>query len=502
MTLIAAFLGWMFDGFEMGLFPLVGQPALLDLLGPGREAQVNPWMGMMAAVFLIGAATGGVVFGWLGDRIGRVRAMTFSVLTYALFMGLCGLARTPEQMFFLRFLSALGMGGEWSLGVALVMELWPNKTRGLLSGLIGGAANFGFLLIAIIGLGMGRMVNAIAGGLFALGFPEDLVNALVRNSGWRLMMLIGAIPALLTFFIRLCVPESGRWKAEQASGKTSHWATQDLIGILIGSLAALCIIYVWADPLATGRKFSLAEQVSASLLSFVIALGGFIYPVLRFLQRAKQAGEGLPIRETLGRMLLGACLSGVAFIGTWGAVQFAPTWGGNLASEAAQTEGVAKSQLAVISSDARSQTQIIAAIGAILGTMAGALLGNAIGRRPTYVLMCLLSYGLAFLFFRLTSFGSEFLALVFGVGFMSASFYGWLPLYLPELFRTKIRASGQGFGFNFGRILAAVGALQAGNLMAILKGIPHACSYIILVYLFGAVIIWIAPETKGQPLLD
>ncbi len=104
--------------------------------------------GIIIAVFLIGAATGGVLFGWLGDRIGRVRAMSLSVLVYALFTGLCGFVETPVQLGILRFIASLGMGGEWALGVALVMEVWPNRSRALMAGLIGAAANAGYLLVA------------------------------------------------------------------------------------------------------------------------------------------------------------------------------------------------------------------------------------------------------------------------------------------------------------------------------------------------------------------
>src|SRR6202035_585605 len=93
MALLAALLGWLFDGLEMGLFPLVQRPALLELLPEGTP--ILPWIGIITALFLIGAATGGVLFGWLGDRLGRVRAMMLSVLTYAIFSGLCGFASTP-----------------------------------------------------------------------------------------------------------------------------------------------------------------------------------------------------------------------------------------------------------------------------------------------------------------------------------------------------------------------------------------------------------------------
>src|SRR5687768_16261499 len=87
LALVAAFLGWLFDGFEIGLFPVVARPALLDMLGLGHEGQVGKWMGIITAAFLVGAAFGGAAFGWLGDRIGRVRAMSFSILCYSLFSG-------------------------------------------------------------------------------------------------------------------------------------------------------------------------------------------------------------------------------------------------------------------------------------------------------------------------------------------------------------------------------------------------------------------------------
>jgi MFS transporter, SHS family, sialic acid transporter len=98
-------------------------------------------------------------------------------------------------------------------------------------------------------------------------------------------------------------------------------------------------------------------------------------------------------------------------------------------------------------------------------------------------------------------FGTMFLVSVFLAGGMSATFYGWLPLYLPELFPTPVRATGQGFSFNFGRIIAAIGALQMPNLMRQFdNNYPEACSIMSLIYVVGMVIIWWAPETKGKPL--
>src|SRR5271170_2911874 len=149
LALTAALLGWTFDGLEMGLFPLVAKPLLADLLQTQDAKLITNWLAIITAVFLIGAATGGVLFGWLGDRIGRVRAMTLSILTYAVFSGLCGLVGEAWQVAVLRFIASLGMGGEWSLGVALVMEVWPNRSRGWLAGIIGASANFGYMVIAV-----------------------------------------------------------------------------------------------------------------------------------------------------------------------------------------------------------------------------------------------------------------------------------------------------------------------------------------------------------------
>ena len=104
------------------------------------------------AMFLVGAATGGVLFGWLGDRIGRVRAMSLSIFTYAIFTGLCGFATEAWHIAVLRFIASLGMGGEWALGVALVTEIWPDRSRAWLAGAIGAAANVGFLLVGLLSL--------------------------------------------------------------------------------------------------------------------------------------------------------------------------------------------------------------------------------------------------------------------------------------------------------------------------------------------------------------
>jgi MFS family permease len=502
MTLLAAFLGWMFDGFELGLLPLVARPALNELLADAVKTRgasyVDLWEGVWTAGFLVGMSTGGVVFGWLGDRIGRVRAMTLSVLAYSIFSGLCGFAGSAESFFVYRFIAALGMGGEWSLGVALVMEIWPNKSRGLLSGLIGAAANVGFLLVAVFALVLSSFIQSAETWLLATGLRDEWVKSLVANQGWRLLMILGAAPAILTFFIRLVVPESEKWAHENAKGTTSHWAVRDLLGVVVGAIGALLIVYLWAFD------HGMPIRVVGSLFGFVVALCGYVYPVVRYLQRSQAADGSNSLGVTMRHLILGACLSGVALIGTWASAQRAPSWANDLAKQAAMDAGKTEAETNAARTQARALTQIVSGIGAIIGTMAGALLGNAIGRRPTYLLLCLGSLVSALIFFQTnTSFGPMFLVGMFFAGGLTASFYGWLPLYLPELFRTNVRATGQGFSFNFGRILAAVAALQTGNLIGLFKnvgGLPTACSVMSLVYVIGMLVIWLCPETKGQPL--
>jgi hypothetical protein len=327
------------------------------------------------------------------------------------------------------------------------------------------------------------------------------------------MMMLGAAPALLTFFIRLFVPESARWQHEHGRGSTSHWQTPDLLGVCIGALAALAMVWLWAE------EFSLLVRVFGSLAAVVVITGGFLFPVVRYLQRAG-GGQGT-LRDTwptLRLMLLGACIGGVPLLATWASVQRAPLWADQLADQEAKATTRTLMVAAVSSpaathaerlqpalvpkADAKSHTQFWSALGATLASLLGAMLGTWLNRRTAYCLLCISALAACLWFFQGNDrLGPMFLAGAFVAGGMSAAFYGWLPLYLPELFRTQVRATGQGFSFNFGRILAAVGVLQMGNLMLLFdRSVPKACSVMSLIYLLGIGVIWLAPETKGKPL--
>ncbi|MGA2018332.1 MAG: MFS transporter [Opitutaceae bacterium] len=403
-TLSAAFLGWMFDGLEMGIFPLVARPALQEFqlaTGTVSEQFIQHWMGIITASFLIGAAAGGLVFGWLGDRIGRVRAMTLSVLVYSVFTGLKYFARGPSDLAFLRFISSLGMGGEWSLGVALVMESWPEDKRPLMAGLIGASSNMGFALIAVIGLVFETTVHS-----------------------WRWVMLVGSSPALLALAIVWLVPESERW-----------------------------------------RHSVITE------------------------------GRARPVREVFGpklirNTLLGILIASIPLIVTWGIVLWIPLW-------ADQMTGGSQPRV-------KAYCLLAISVGAALGAMVAPLFGKTIGRRPVYFGLCLSSFLTCSVLFRVFhSYSPSFLAVAALAGFFTASFYGWLPQYLPELYPTRVRATGQGVCYNFGRILTAVCTWKMGAVMAWFgDSYAHAGETVVYIYVVGIAAIWFLPETIGRPLPD
>jgi MFS family permease len=483
LALLAALLGWMFDGMEMGLFPLVGSDALKELLGESAsQARVDIWFKIALACFLVGAATGGVVFGWLGDKIGRVRAMTVSVLLYSLCSGFSALSSTPEELAALRFLGALGMGGEWALGVALVMEIWPNTSRAWLAGWIGAFGNFGYTVCGLIAYELNRISPLeLQGSLTGLGIPRDWAAALTAHRNWRLLMFAGAVPALMTLFIRLFVPESEKWTREKESGAASHWSGRDLVGVLIGAAAACGVIVLWGPV-----ELELWVRIAGSLLGLVIVVMGYLMPVRGYLSRCHLPAAAR--RQTLVRMLLAAGLSGVPLLGTWAGLMWMYQWVGKLPGGDVP--------------EAKPVLQITSSLGAAAGCVLAAFLGGRLGRRPVYAGLCVLSLISMVAFYQFnTSYGLVFILSGTWLGLISAAFYGWLPLYLPELFRTSVRATGQGFGFNFGRIIAAAGNLQMSNLLELFDGdYSKACAIVAGVYLVGLVLICMAPETRGKPL--
>jgi MFS family permease len=349
-------------------------------------------------MFLVGMSVGGVIFGRLGDRIGRVRSMIITVLIYAFFTGLSGLTWNWQQLAACRFLGAVGLGGEWGLGVALVMETWPNASRPLLAGLIGGAANVGFIAAA----GVGYLVDAL--GL-----------------GWRGVLIAGFTPAVLTVIVLLGVQEPERWKKARREG--AHSSLWDL----------------FRPPL-------------------------------------------------LGRTVIASALAAVAVLGMWGAFQaWLPSWVNVLVGGDASRE--------------RTNTLLCMAVGATVGAFLGGVIAGRIGRRVSYILFCLGSLAsVGILYMGCTHYGPRLLFSSAIAGVFVTAFFGWLPLYLPELFPTRLRATGEGLCFNIGRVVSAGGVLVTGQLVSLLGGYAQASATMGLIFLVGLVLIWFAPETKGCDL--
>jgi MFS family permease len=194
---IAAWLGWLFDGLDMHLYVLVAAPFVAELLGASdtKDPRVGQYSSWIMAAFLIGWAVGGGFFGRIADRIGRSRALMMTILTYALFTGLSFFSQTWWHLLILRFLAALGIGGEWAVGASLLSETWPARWRPWMAAVLQTGVNLGVMLA-------GLAVYLLA------GFRP------------RAVFLVGVLPAFLVLWIRRAVPEPEEWeKAKRSSAR-------------------------------------------------------------------------------------------------------------------------------------------------------------------------------------------------------------------------------------------------------------------------------------------
>jgi MFS family permease len=193
----AAWFGWLFDGLEIHLYTLVATPLVVHLLGSAgsSSAAVREKSAYIQAAFLVGWALGGAFFGRLGDRIGRSKALSLTILTYALCTGLCAAAQTWWQLMLFRFLAALGIGGEWAVGAALLAETWPTSWRPWLSAVLQTGVNLGILIAASL---------------------VTVLSFLPHPPSERWVFLVGVAPALMVFWIRRQVPEPETWKRAES----------------------------------------------------------------------------------------------------------------------------------------------------------------------------------------------------------------------------------------------------------------------------------------------
>ncbi len=186
---IAAWLGWLFDGLDMHLYVLVAAPFVAELLGVAdqKDPLVGYYSSWIQAAFLIGWALGGGFFGRIADRLGRSRALMLTILTYALFTGLSFFAQTWWQLLILRFLAALGIGGEWAVGASLLSETWPRRWRPWMAAVLQTGVNLGVIL-------------------------ASLASFLLADFPYRTVFLVGVLPAFLVLWVRRAVPEPEEWQ--------------------------------------------------------------------------------------------------------------------------------------------------------------------------------------------------------------------------------------------------------------------------------------------------
>lgn len=410
-VLAVAFLGWLGAGVHMAITQQTGRAASIDLLDrtgeidreqPSEgEVLVARWYAWNQCAFLFGAAGGGLLFGWLGDRVGRARGMAASILTYSGFAAATALAQAPWQFAGLWFLACLGVGGMWPNGVALVAEAWAGLSRPMAAGVIGTSANIGIFLLSTL----------------ARWEP-------VTPDHWRWIMLVGAAPFGLGLFALVAVPESPRWLA--ARGKAP------------GSGQAASTGAVFRPPL-------------------------------------------------LGITLVGIVLATTPVIGGWGTANWMNPW--------AEKQG---------GPELRADVLQCRALTGIVGSLLGGWFASRLGRRRTYFLVSVVSLLIAQYVFRfLVPTDGSFLVWVAVLGFVSGVYFGWLPLCLPELFPTRVRSTGAGVSFNFGRIATAVTLFASGALMGYFEGDYARIGRITgLFFVLGMVAILFAPDTSRRQLAD
>jgi MFS family permease len=264
---LAAWLGWMFDGLDMHIYTLVATPFVAQLLAlPRTDKQVGEKGALINAAFLIGWALGGAFFGRIGDVMGRSRALCLTILCYAGFTGLSAISTEWWHLMVFRFLSALGIGGEWAVGASLLSETWPKRWRPWIAATLQTAVNIGVLLACFFGY-------------------------LFENTEPRYIFLVGVLPALIVLWIRRAVPETEEWHAARAGsekppgltdlfrGKVAKttWIVLTICGV---SLTAHWTFMFWQQKyirdLPEIRDLSSAGQNRAAVIALMVLMAGSI----------------------------------------------------------------------------------------------------------------------------------------------------------------------------------------------------------------------------------
>jgi MFS family permease len=269
-ALSTAALGWMFDCMAQQLFSIARKPAVADLLGGGASnATVSEQAGYSTMILMIGWALGGVVFGILGDRLGRAKTMTLTILLYSVFTGMSFFAGSLTEFNIYRFLCSLGVGGQFAVGVSLVAEVMPDRARPYALGMLQALSTVGNMAAGLVGITLGQMEQSGA-----------------ITSAWRWMFLLGALPAPMAFLVFKKLKEPEQWLKARAANKR------------MGSFADLLGDKRWRRNSIAGMLITVAGVVG------LWGIGFFSYDLLRpVLEKAFRA-QGLTGAALTGRVTI------------------------------------------------------------------------------------------------------------------------------------------------------------------------------------------------------
>jgi MFS family permease len=271
-VLTVAALGWMFDTMDQQLFNLARKPALADLMHlSGSDPKIAEYGGYATMIFMIGWALGGLAFGILGDRIGRAKTMLITIVLYSLFTGLSALSQGFTDFVIYRFLTGLGVGGEFAVGVAIVAEVMPDRARPYALGWLQALSAIGNMTAALVSMGLGHLQN--------LG---------TITSSWRVMFLVGVAPAILALPIFFKLKEPERWK--RAAGADTH----DGSGRKLGSLAELFGNPRWRRNTLVGMTLAFSGVVG------LWGIGFFSFDLIRSVFAKHFAAQGLSPSQYAG----------------------------------------------------------------------------------------------------------------------------------------------------------------------------------------------------------
>ena len=453
LVLLIASLGWVFDIFEGQIFVASMRDAMPQLLGvdSADHPEVGIWSNYSFASFLLGGAFGGVLFGVMSDRIGRSRTLIFTILFYSIFTSLTALATEAWHMVILRFLVAMGVGGEWAVASAMVAEVMPQRSRSVMSSIFHASSVFGTLLAAAVGY---FILSAKPWG----------------DSTWKLGFLIGLLPALLTLWIRWKLHEPEKWKnaqqiakkdGSQATGRLSEIFRPEYIrGTIIGvTLATIGLVTFWGCHIYGKNALMRKAQVRALTIENI----SLVAPKKK---GAESDEDYKKLREN---------------------------W------KTSRQSALEKHSKNIKQAEMLSMT--LNTIGGGLGLVLFGTISNRLGRRGAFVLYHAGAFIMALVMFKvLIPQGASETTLAVALpifGFLTLGMHAGYAVYFPELYPTRLRGSGTGFCFNMGRIGSALYLF----IVAKIGWQPdQAALYMAPVFAVGIAIAWVAPETRDQEL--